>query len=283
MKKIILTIVLGIAFVPLFSSASSVFDPGSVYNPINVTVTQDRNTQNKQKEASLKSTYGVSNYYSCHSSINACNGTVRDLTNPDNMSSCLISVESCLERVQIAKEYSTNFQPLSDGCINDQGVIKCTCKTGYVLSSDKRSCIVPTKTNNQLCADKYGSNVFWNNGCLCNSGYQWNDQKTSCIVTPAIPVVPVKTDAQACIDNYGPHSVTYGGSCWCYKGYKWNQDKTQCISVPVEIKTEVNNPNNNLVKSTSTDSNKNVGTTTVKTEVKPKGFWAKIISWFNFK
>jgi len=74
----------------------------------------------------------------------------------------------------------------------------CYCDSGYVWNEQRTNCIlVPAKTNDQICSDKFGPNVSWDgtrnsNGglsCDCKIGYQWDASQTECIVVPPAPVV----------------------------------------------------------------------------------------------
>ena len=263
----------------------------SSVNPM-MTAGEQQTQTNNQKEASLKSTFGLNNFYSCYSSANGCDGTVRDLTSPYNMSSCLIAVEGCLERAQIAKESSTKNST--------------SCSYGYVKKNGE--CV----TYDQSCNISFPNSVFLkinsNDGsrvCDCTSGYQWNDTKTSCVTKP------IKTNDQICIDSYGPSRVWAGTkdaqgriNCDCASGYQWNQDSKSCVVAPVktndqktvvppvvkntlidtkEIKVMATTSSIVLTTSTSTNSNINIGTTTPKVEVKPRSLWSKLKGLFGFK
>jgi len=75
----------------------------------------------------------------------------------------------------------------------------CDCKTGYVWNEQRTGCIIapiiPTKTNDQVCQDSYGSNSNWNGTkndkggltCDCKIGYTWNYSRTECILISPTP------------------------------------------------------------------------------------------------
>ncbi len=78
-----------------------------------------------------------------------------------------------------------------------------TCPVGttfYCPSIGDAQCTQPTKTNDQICSDKFGPNVKWDGtknssgglSCDCKIGYQWDASQTGCIVTPPTPITPVK-------------------------------------------------------------------------------------------
>lgn len=227
-------------------------------NPINsMMVAGEQQTQtNNQKEASLKSTYGLNNFYSCHSSISSCDSKIRDLTSPTNMAICLINVEGCLERTQMAKESSpiqtqSGYQVCGasllypnmtwDGTYGSNGKYDCVCQTGYIWKTSQNSCI---RDGYQVCSNM---NATWdgtsytssgNFNCTCNTGYISSSDSKSCIATTTTvvtQVAPVKSQDQLCKDTYGPNSIDSNDEniCKCSTGYQLNQSKTQCIPFPV--------------------------------------------------
>ena len=68
----------------------------------------------------------------------------------------------------------------------------------YIFSQSQSSCVVPQKTNDQICQKNYGLNSNWdgtktNDGrlqCSCQSGYQWNQGQSSCVVMPKPKITP---------------------------------------------------------------------------------------------
>ncbi len=92
--------------------------------------------------------------------------------------------------------YGTNSN--WDGIKTNDGKISCGCKSGYVWNAQRTNCIVapavPTKTNDQICQDNYGSNSNWDGtksnagglNCGCKTGYQWNQGKTQCVKIDSI-------------------------------------------------------------------------------------------------
>jgi hypothetical protein len=119
----------------------------------------------------------------------------------------------------------------------------CTCVSGYVMSADNK-CVAtsPSKTNDQLCQDSYGTYSNWdgtknNSGglnCGCKSGYSWNSGQTACVYAQP------KTNEEICQSVNGVNSTvlwlneTNGNPiCGCKKGYEWAKDGKSCKSATV--------------------------------------------------
>ncbi|KND49738.1 MAG: hypothetical protein AB203_01470 [Parcubacteria bacterium C7867-008] len=66
---------------------------------------------------------------------------------------------------------------------------KCTCDSGYQVNKKKNTCEkIPSKNNDQICRDSFGSKSKWNGKledgspvCICKAKYEWNDKADSCI------------------------------------------------------------------------------------------------------
>jgi len=102
----------------------------------------------------------------------------------------------------------------------------------------------PTKTNDQICQDSYGSASIYssqnNNGgliCGCISGYEWNSSRTSCVITP------VKTGYQVCAEMNATWDGTYINNkqynCTCSTGYTSSSDGKTCVLAPVRTGYQV--------------------------------------------
>ena len=320
MKKLILVFgfcVISISIqLSLNTSAFASLSPiGSANNPVNIYIqpspypaglTAQLTRLNLQSEVDLKNKYGEKNFIACYSPANGCDFTTKDINNPDNVTSCLVAVESCLKRAQTAKEISSlNLTAVSDGCVNDGGIIKCNCTNGDVLSSDGRSCITPTLTNAQVCLRDVGENTIWDgtkdsNGnitCVCKNGYTWKAQGQGKGCT-AVSVAPVKTNDQQCQDSYGINSVWSGTSnsdgtlvCDCKNNYEWNQSQTQCISIPKKttpsrrrvIKIESNISTSSDIGVVKDPKQLEIKLSTSTEPIKSVGFWSRVKSWFGFR
>ncbi len=141
---------------------------------------------------------------------------------------------------------------------------KCQCDSGYQISSTKDACVsVPTKTNNQVCADKYRVNSNWDGtktadgllNCGCETGSQWNPEKTACISIsiPQCGVGYAARDGQ-CVSNQTDCELSYGknivgspsptpnfSNCDCPSGYEWGSISS-CTKIasntnPTSVKT----------------------------------------------
>lgn len=151
-------------------------------------------------------------------------------------------------------------------------VTKCDCDAGYQINSTRDACILaPTKTNDQLCQDSFGSYSKWDGGnknndgtlnCQCQAGYQFNNDKSSCVAMPTpTPIISVPagcfesngqlfnlttgafcgTSAIGCTSSLGFSSTTgmsCDGSNKCSSGMQFNEDKTGCINIP-EVTSKV--------------------------------------------
>ena len=96
--------------------------------------------------------------------------------------------------------------------------------------------IVKTKTNEQICQDKYGSNSIWSGTtnskggaiCDCISGYEFNSSGTECVE---------QNYDQRCQSQYGTFSIWSGKidssnkpTCSCQSGYSWSGNGETCAS-----------------------------------------------------
>jgi len=237
------------AYIPLPSST----DFGGSANPINIQIQPDYNTQRRQEnlllESQLKIQYGYSIYSSCKYSVCGSNYNAID---PSSESSCLSMLEAwlgggkCMAQRQKANE-------------NTQ------CATGYVkaLHDGWYGCD-PIKSDNQICIDKYGSNVMFTEFnkegtriCDCKVNYQWNQGQTECILIP--PKV---------ISSGGgggsKSTITCNGKEWnnCPVGQKFSCPSTgdaQCLITPKAVTPttikvpEVKTIENEVKKDTSSE------------------------------
>jgi hypothetical protein len=204
-----------------------------------------------------------------------------------------------------SRAYSNSVSIIVDG------KTKCGCKSGYVWNDAGTSCIitsvVPVKTNNQICQDRYGQEGMWNGNflysdvpdCECRTGYALSQKTGSCVI---VPVVPAKSNDQICQDSYGINSNWDGTKndkgglvCDCKTGYQWNEGQTQCVVIPetetsILIRNKVLEAKNlqnfvipkaemGLISDTNSDIKVVAGDTGV---VKQKSFWARISGWFGF-
>jgi len=143
--------------------------------------------------------------------------------------------------------------------ISETGTRICDCKSGYIWNEQRSGCIIapiiPVKTNDQICQDKYDSNSAWDGtknsigepNCYCKIGFMWNEQMTGCVV---LPIAPEKTNNEICQDYFGINSNWDGTKnndgglvCDCQTGYEWNQGQTGCVvALKLELKTSIPAP-----------------------------------------
>lgn len=205
---------------------------GSAYNPLYIQIEQDPfqqrmqqdsqiRYQNTQQENNLKSTYGLSNFYSCSSDRSS-----QDLSDPHSMTQYLNTVKYCLELKSINGSNTRQSTFLRDQQAKQSGTLcngqywnACSGGKNFVCpSAGDAYCEVP-KTNDQMCREGYGVNSNWDGVtkykdgapvCGCKDGYSWNDQRTSCIVVPVPPKVvetpKVKTTVQAQVITPASHT-----------------------------------------------------------------------------
>lgn len=280
MKNKIIIIFLFSIFLPLSSIFATIIpsqlNPGGLYNPINVQVTQDpydiKRQDNLSLESRLKAQYGYSIYTSCKSSV--CGSY--DAGNPYDVSSCLSQLESWLGMGYCQAQRENAQQNLQ-------------CADGYTKNKNG-GC----SSNDITCQNSFGLNSNWdgtknNQGglnCGCKTGHVWNDQGSSCIISSNIVVVtpPIKTNDQLCKEKYPNSYFTElndqgGPTCDCKNGYQWNQGQTSCVYIVPKVETVVTN--NELSTSIISEIvEKSIATSTEGS--KPKGFWARIWGWLSF-
>lgn len=282
MKKIFLFLCLilipfpGLAasIVPTYNSYNGI--GSSPYNPIYLNIEPTEETENKNTVVRLKNQYGLTNYYDCISTYYKSYG---DLGNPNNMSSLLRLVESCLERKQIRKETQCPV-----GSIFSNGA--CTTIQPTNTCPDRRT--DPTVTNfiyyqgncfssEVACKIKYGDNSEYGFGpnsknigttfdaqgfliqCNCQSGYEWEND--TCVKKEIICAVGTINVGNSCL-TYTQHCNNYYGSntngilgsngvvnCSCNDGFAWNANNTECV-------TRINN--NNLESNVLTNSDNKI-------------------------
>jgi len=91
---------------------------------------------------------------------------------------------------------------------------------------------VSPKTNDQVCQDRYGTNVNWggvkdangNLGCSCKAGYIWNKNRSKCVTPTNL------TPINLCQETRGINSYPDGtGGCLCKDGYIYDVITVQCV------------------------------------------------------
>lgn len=281
------------------------FDIGGKNNPIYIKEIRDpdsvQRNSNTEKQNSLKNIYGISNYYSCYSASESYCGLNSDMGNPYAESSCLRSIQYCLER---------NVMGLNSSKSNRQIL---TCADGYVKSSNN-TCI----TYDRWCGDKYPNTIFTkfkddgvNWECGCKTGFVWGDEKTGCTV---VQNPQIKTNDEVCIDKFGAH-IKWDGTrnsegqlnCECESGYQASSNGKTCIAtitdsellhdgesgittIPkteTKVVTPVIKKAVKIKETVSSTTNPNLtylskNATTSTETLKPRTLWSRFKSWFGF-
>lgn len=293
--------------------AQSAFDPGGMYNPLYIQVQQDplQKLQQQMQQASviennLKSTYGLSNYYSCSS-----DRASRDLSAPGAMTDYMNSVKYCLELKSITESNTQrDTQNLEQSCKNDLGVYgklgnvdlvnrkySCVCQAGYNLNSSATACVVSAGVNNGVssdwstvmkqassllqapkeCQDSYGPNSNWDGVtkykdgapvCGCKSGYSLNDQRTSCVASAESIAY-----TEALIEKKKKEAVPLNEHVKNVSEPKTTKQETK---VKKSVQSQVITP------ASHTQEASVVGALPDTQTVKSKSLWATIRGWFGF-
>lgn len=114
-------------------------------------------------------------------------------------------------------------------CVADDPNNAWVCDEGYVESGNYcvvSAPVVPQKTNDEICQDKYGWNTYWDGTyCQCNNNYIWNKTNTACISR-------TESCQQTWQNTYwdGTYSADGKFNCNCTVGYTWNTTNTACVS-----------------------------------------------------
>lgn len=113
-------------------------------------------------------------------------------------------------------------------CNNTPGSYHCSCKTGFVLLSNKKDCkdVDECSVKPGICGTAVCKNIPGDFECECAEGYRYDPTSKSC------------EDVDECSDNVCAQlCVNYPGGYSCYcdgkKGFKLAQDQRNCEAVPV--------------------------------------------------
>ena len=78
-------------------------------------------------------------------------------------------------------ECIANTDGCDQGCLNTIGSFQCTCDSGYVLSSDQRTCLdIDECTDNVHNCQQICNNTDGGFRCECNQGYQLDTDERTC-------------------------------------------------------------------------------------------------------
>ncbi|XP_037008251.2 vitamin K-dependent protein S [Artibeus jamaicensis] len=113
-------------------------------------------------------------------------------------------------------------------CNNTPGSYHCSCKTGFVLLSNKKDCkdVDECSVKPGICGTAVCKNFPGDFECECAEGYRYNPTSKSC------------EDVDECSDNVCAQlCVNYPGGYSCYcdgkKGFKLAHDQRNCEAIPV--------------------------------------------------
>ncbi|KAF5923888.1 hypothetical protein HPG69_010316, partial [Diceros bicornis minor] len=113
-------------------------------------------------------------------------------------------------------------------CDNTPGSYQCSCKSGFVMLSNKKDCkdVDECSVKPSVCGTAVCKNVPGYFECECAEGYSYNPISKSC---EDVDECSENMCAQLCVNYPG------GYSCYCdgKKGFKLAQDQKSCEAVPV--------------------------------------------------
>ncbi|XP_004439982.1 PREDICTED: vitamin K-dependent protein S [Ceratotherium simum simum] len=113
-------------------------------------------------------------------------------------------------------------------CDNTPGSYQCSCKSGFVMLSNKKDCkdVDECSMKPSVCGTAVCKNVPGYFECECAEGYSYNPISKSC---EDVDECSENMCAQLCVNYPG------GYSCYCdgKKGFKLAQDQKSCEAVPV--------------------------------------------------
>ncbi|XP_024413935.3 vitamin K-dependent protein S [Desmodus rotundus] len=113
-------------------------------------------------------------------------------------------------------------------CDNTPGSYHCSCKTGFVLLSNKKDCkdVDECSVKPGICGTAVCKNFPGDFECECAEGYRYNPTSKSC---EDVDECSDHVCAQLCVNYPG------GYSCYCdgKKGFRLAQDQRNCEAIPV--------------------------------------------------
>lgn len=170
------------------------------------------------------------------------------------------------------------------------GMGGCSCKAGYQFEhGNYGQCLtIPTKTNDQVCIDKFGPHIKWDGtktpegliNCGCEAGYQANSDGKTCVPTSNIGGLPL-----GCTSTQGFNAID-GTPCGStIKPVETNyQIPASGGSGPAPVqKVEVKaKPQKEVVETEKAPGEVKENIATNTEEIKPESFWGRLKAWLGF-
>ncbi|XP_011910812.1 PREDICTED: vitamin K-dependent protein S isoform X1 [Cercocebus atys] len=136
--------------------------------------------------------------------------------------------EKCEFDINECKDPSNINGGCSQICDNTPGSYHCSCKSGFVMLSNKKDCkdVDECSLKPNMCGTAVCKNIPGDFECECPEGYRYNLKSKSC------------EDVDECSENMCAQlCVNYPGGYTCYcdgkKGFKLAQDQKSCEAVSV--------------------------------------------------
>ncbi|ELW72884.1 Vitamin K-dependent protein S [Tupaia chinensis] len=137
-------------------------------------------------------------------------------------------LRSCVNDINECKDPLNINGGCSQICDNTLGSYHCSCKSGFLMLSNKKDCkdIDECSIKPSICGTAVCKNIPGDFECECPEGYRFNLKSKSC------------EDIDECFENMcGQLCINYPGGYDCFcdgkKGFKLAQDKKSCEAVPV--------------------------------------------------
>ncbi|XP_029795022.1 vitamin K-dependent protein S [Suricata suricatta] len=136
--------------------------------------------------------------------------------------------DKCEYDINECKDPSNVNGGCSQICDNTPGSYHCSCKSGFLMLSNKRDCkdVDECSVKPDICGTAVCKNIPGYFECECAEGYRYNPTLKSC---EDVDECSENMCTQLCVNFPG------GYSCYCdgKKGFKLAQDQKSCEAVPV--------------------------------------------------
>lgn len=136
--------------------------------------------------------------------------------------------EKCELDINECKDPANINGGCSQFCDNTPGSYHCSCKSGFIMLSNKKDCkdVDECSVKPSICGTAVCKNIPGDFECECPEGYRYN------------PTLKYCEDVDECSENMCAQlCVNYPGGYSCYcdgkRGFKLAQDQKSCEAVPV--------------------------------------------------